>query len=120
MPQKSFFYTFHLFILYIFYRTFISYYGVQTIKITADYYGYTPNLVYIKKDILTRFIIDGKQLSGCNNSIIIPSLNIEKELQEGENIIEFTPNNVTSIDYSCWMGIIGGSIEVIDDLPSLK
>jgi sulfite exporter TauE/SafE/copper chaperone CopZ len=94
--------------------------GVQTIKITADYYGYTPNLVYIKKDIPTRFIIDGKQLSGCNNSIIIPSLNIEKQLQKGENIIEFTPNNVTSIDYSCWMGMIGGSIEVVDDLPSLK
>ncbi|HSQ33793.1 MAG TPA: sulfite exporter TauE/SafE family protein [Peptostreptococcaceae bacterium] len=94
--------------------------GVQTVKITADYSGYTPSLVYIKKDIPTRFIIDGKQLSGCNNAIVIPSLNVEKKLQEGENVIEFTPNNVTSIDYSCWMGMISGSIEVVDDISDIQ
>lgn len=93
--------------------------GVQTVKITADYSGYSPALVYIKKDIPTKFIIDGKQLTGCNNAIVIPSLNIEKELQEGENIIEFTPGN-TDIDYSCWMGMIRGNIKVVDELPNIQ
>lgn len=92
--------------------------GIQTVKITADYSGYSPALVYIKKDIPTKFIIDGKQLTGCNNAIVIPSLNIQKELQEGENIIEFTPGN-TDIGYSCWMGMIRGNIKVVDDLPNI-
>jgi sulfite exporter TauE/SafE/copper chaperone CopZ len=94
--------------------------GVQTVKITADYSGYTPSLVYIQKGIPTKFIIDGKQLSGCNNAIVIPSLNVEKELQEGENVVEFTPSDATSIDYSCWMGMIRGNIEVVDDISSVQ
>jgi hypothetical protein len=92
--------------------------GVQTVKITADYSGYSPTPLYIQKNIPTKLIIDGKQLTGCNNTIVIPSLNIQKELKEGENIIEFTPGN-TDIDYSCWMGMISGNIKVVDELPSI-
>ena len=92
--------------------------GVQTAKITADYSGYSPTPLYIQKNIPTKLIIEGKQLTGCNNTIVIPSLNIEKELKEGENIIEFTPGN-TDIDYSCWMGMISGNIKVVDELPSI-
>ena len=92
--------------------------GVQTVKITADYSGYSPTPLYIQKNIPTKLIIDGKQLTGCNNTIVIPSLNIQKELKEGENIIEFTPGN-TDIDYSCWMGMISGNIKVVDDLSSI-
>ncbi|GAA3650308.1 sulfite exporter TauE/SafE family protein [Asaccharospora irregularis] len=95
--------------------------GVQTLRLTASYSGYTPSLAYIQKGIPTKLIIDGQQISGCNNAIIIPSLNVEKELQEGENIIgEFTPENTGSIDYSCWMGMIGGSIEVVDDISDIQ
>ena len=92
--------------------------GIQTAKITADYSGYSPTPLYIQKNIPTKLIIEGKQLTGCNNTIVIPSLNIEKELKEGENIIEFTPGN-TDIDYSCWMGMISGNIKVVDELPSI-
>ena len=95
--------------------------GVQTLRLTASYAGYTPSLAYVQKGIPTKIIIDGKQISGCNNAIIIPDLNVEKELQEGENVIdEFTPENTGSIDYSCWMGMIGGSIEVVDDISKLQ
>jgi sulfite exporter TauE/SafE/copper chaperone CopZ len=94
--------------------------GVQTVKITAGYSGYTPSLVYIQKDLPTKFIIDGKQLTGCNSTIVIPSLDVEQKLQEGENVIEFTPEGTSSIDYSCWMGMISGSIEVVDDISDIK
>jgi plastocyanin domain-containing protein len=37
----------------------------------------------------------------------------------GENIIEFTPEKTGTIPYSCWMGMIGSSIEVVDDLSKV-
>ena len=32
----------------------------------------------------------------------------------GENVIEFTPEDVGIVDYTCWMGMISGRINVID------
>ena len=35
--------------------------------------------------------VSEKYLTGCNNEIIINEYGIKKELEVGENIIEFTP-----------------------------
>jgi hypothetical protein len=61
--------------------------GVQVIRMTADGSGYTPNGLYVQKNIPVKWIIDGKSLNSCNNSIIIPSLNKEVKLKSGENVI---------------------------------
>ena len=37
-------------------------------------------------------------------------------LQAGENIVEFTPTQTGAIPYTCWMGMIRGSIYVVDEL----
>ena len=92
--------------------------GVQVINMTADGYGYSPNVLYVKKDIPVKWIIDGKQITSCNNAIVIPSLNIKKQLANGENIIEFTPQD-KDLNFSCWMGMIRGVIRVVDDLDSV-
>ena len=38
--------------------------------------------------------------------------NIEYEFKKGENVIEFIPKETGSIQYSCWMGMITGKINV--------
>lgn len=93
--------------------------GKQVIKISANNQGYTPNVVYIQKGIPTEFIIDGESINFCNNKIVIPSMNIEKNLSSGENVIEFTPDS-GDINYSCWMGMLRGTIKVVDDLNSIN
>ncbi|GAA0775002.1 hypothetical protein GCM10008908_25810 [Clostridium subterminale] len=93
--------------------------GKQVIKISANNQGYTPNVVYIQKGIPTEFIIDGESINFCNNKIVIPSMNIEKNLSSGENVIEFTPDS-GDINYSCWMGMLRGTIKVVDDLNSIS
>lgn len=90
--------------------------GIQTITISANNYGYTPNAFYVQKGIPVRWIINGEQLNGCNNSIVFQ--NQEYPLKNGENIIEFTPGD-EDINFSCWMGMIPGLIKVTDDLDSL-
>ena len=78
---------------------------------TVDSNGYTPENFILKKNMPTKLIIDAKALNSCNQTIVFPSLNIEKTLNQGENIIEFTPTN-EDIAFSCWMGMISGNISV--------
>jgi heme/copper-type cytochrome/quinol oxidase subunit 2 len=93
--------------------------GVQVIRLTADNNGYTPNEIYVKKDIPVKLIIEGNKLNSCNNGVVVPALNIEKDLKLGENIIEFTPKD-EDIDFSCWMGMIKGVIKVTDNIDSIN
>ena len=92
--------------------------GKQTIKISATNQGYTPSIVYVQKGVPTEFIVDGESINFCNNKIVIPSMNIQESLSSGENIIEFTPED-KDINYSCWMGMLRGTIKVVDDLNSV-
>jgi len=92
--------------------------GVQIIKMTADNSGYTPNVLYVQKNIPVKWIINGKELTSCNNGIIIPSIDVQQNLKSGDNIIEFTPKD-KDISFSCWMGMIRGVIKVVDNVESI-
>ncbi len=92
--------------------------GVQVINMTADNNGYTPNAFYVQKGIPVKWVINGKELNSCNNSIVAQSLNIEQKLKSGENVIEFTPGD-KDINFSCWMGMIRGVIKVVDKLDTV-
>ncbi len=92
--------------------------GVQVIRMTADNNGYTPNAFYVQKGIPVKWIITGNQINSCNNAVVVPSLNIQKTLKSGENVIEFTPGD-KDINFSCWMGMIRGVIKVTDNLDSV-
>ena len=92
--------------------------GVQIIKMTADSSGYTPNVFYVQKDVPVKWITTGSQLNSCNGTLVVPSLNIEKTLKSGENIIEFTPKD-KDINFSCGMGMITGIIKVTDNIDAV-
>jgi sulfite exporter TauE/SafE len=92
--------------------------GFQYVDIEVQSGSYKK--VMVQAGIPVKFDIhaaDGK-LNGCNNTVIIPSLNIKKRLYEGDNIIEFTPEKAGTIGYSCWMSMIRSQIIVVDDLNS--
>lgn len=93
--------------------------GVQEINMTADGRGYSPNVLYVQKGMPARLIVNGEQITYCNNAIVIPSLNIQKKLSKGENIIEFTPEG-KDLSFSCWMGMIRGVIKVVDDVNNIS
>ncbi|MGV8980656.1 urease accessory protein UreH domain-containing protein [Clostridium sp.] len=92
--------------------------GVQIVRMTADGSGYTPNGLYIQKNMPVKWIIDGKSLNSCNSEIIIPDLNIQKTLKSGENVIEFTPKD-KDINFSCGMGMIRGIFKVVDNVETV-
>lgn len=62
------------------------------------------------------FHAEANQLNGCNKTLVIPDYNIQIELQPGDNIVEFTPQEVGTINYTCWMGMISSRIEVLEKI----
>lgn len=86
----------------------------QEIVMTVDYNGFTPNNFTLKRGVPVRWIINAKKLTGCNNEIIVPALSLDKKLSAGVNIVEFTPTQVGTIKFSCWMGMIRGKFLVAE------
>lgn len=92
--------------------------GVQVLNMTANVYGYTPKTLYVQKGMPVKWVVDGEEITGCNNTIVVPDMNIQQKLQSGNNLIEFTPGD-EDLNFSCWMGMKRGVIKVVDDLESI-
>ncbi len=88
--------------------------GVQVIQGEVERNAYPAILV--QKGVPVRFNlhVDEKNLNGCNNAIVIPEFNIQKKLQPGDNIVEFTPDKAGTYGYTCWMGMISSEITVVE------
>lgn len=86
---------------------------VQIIKMDVNY-GFSANKFVVKKGIPVKFEIEGINVTGCSNEIAIPRLGISQKINKGENVIEFTPTETGTLPFSCWMGMLGGEISVID------
>ncbi|MEK7218631.1 MAG: sulfite exporter TauE/SafE family protein [Patescibacteria group bacterium] len=88
--------------------------GVQEVAMSVTGYGYDPAFITIKAGVPVRFVIDGTEAGGCTRGFVIPSLNISKVLQSGENVIEFTaPSTPGRVAFSCSMGMVRGAFNVI-------
>ncbi len=94
--------------------------GKQIIKITATSYAYTPNLLTVKAGVPVRLEVKDEGTSGCTNAIIAKDLFPgEIKLTPGKvSVKEFTPQLPGRYKFSCWMGMVSGVIEVVDDTGS--
>ena len=88
---------------------------VQEVRMDVLQSGWSPNSFVVKKGVRVKWIINAKQLTGCNNEILVRDYNIDVKLKQGENIIEFTPDKVGTVQFSCWMGMLKGNFIVVDD-----
>ena len=92
--------------------------GVQIVTTGLSSGRYEP--IVVQKGIPVKWVIQAENgdINGCNNSIIVPKLGLRKKLAEGDNVIEFTPEESGVIPYSCWMGMIRSKITVVDDIAA--
>ncbi|MEK6938958.1 MAG: sulfite exporter TauE/SafE family protein [Nanoarchaeota archaeon] len=88
--------------------------GYQEIRMTVGSSGFSPNKFVLKKGVPVKWIITGAQLNGCNNKIQVPAYNLNFDVKPGEQTIEFTPDKVGTISWSCWMGMLRGAFVVTD------
>jgi plastocyanin domain-containing protein len=88
--------------------------GVQVVNTNLSSRGYEPIQVQAGIPVKWNMVAESSDINGCNNVLIIPEYGIEKQLQPGDNIIEFTPEEEGTIPFSCWMGMIRSQIIVGD------
>jgi sulfite exporter TauE/SafE len=87
----------------------------QVINMEVDRYGWTPDTFTLKKGVPVKWNIDVKELTGCNNEIVVRDYDIAAKLESGMNVVEFTPDEFGTVRWSCWMGMIPGVFVVTDD-----
>ena len=88
---------------------------VQIVRSTLSG-GRYPNIT-VKAGTPVRWIIDVPKgaLNGCNYRMVLRAYGISHTFSEGENVIEFTPEETGTVNYTCWMGMIRGKIFVTDE-----
>lgn len=89
--------------------------GVQVVNSTLTP-GRYPNIT-VQAGVPVKWVIDAPEgsVNGCNYKVMIRDYDIEYTFHTGENVIEFTPTSTGTVRYSCWMGMIHGSIFVTDE-----
>jgi uncharacterized protein len=92
--------------------------GVQ--KVSADLNPSVYPFIIVQKGIPVEFTISAKEenITGCNQTVVLPAYDVKKALKAGDNVIEFTPEETGIVPYTCWMGMLDGRILVVDDLGS--
>lgn len=87
---------------------------VQLVQSELDWQGY-PDIT-VRAGVPVRWVIhaDEEKITGCNNEMVIPALDLRVPLSPGDNIVEFTMNEPGIIPYTCWMGMLNGSITVVE------
>lgn len=88
--------------------------GTQTVTINVNDYGISPAVAVVQKGVETVVNFNGEKINSCNNRIILSNYGAGIDLTEGENKIEFVPEE--DFSFGCWMGMINGYIKVVDDI----
>lgn len=89
--------------------------GIQVVTSTLSP-GRYPDIT-VSAGVPVKWVIDAPQgsINGCNNELLIQEYNIGHKFQTGENIIVFTPEEAGTYRYTCWMGMIRGTITVVKE-----
>jgi sulfite exporter TauE/SafE/copper chaperone CopZ len=88
--------------------------GIQEVNMEVDASGYHPNSFVIKKGIPVKWNVNVPQLFSCTNELIMNAYGIDVHLKQGLNVIEFTPNKIGTIQFTCGMGMLHGNFIVTE------
>lgn len=87
----------------------------QTIYMTLDARGWSPNSFVLKKGVKTKWVINATSVSSCDNEIIVDGYGIDVKAHLGENVVEFTPGATGVITWHCPMNMYHGTFIVVND-----
>lgn len=93
--------------------------GKQIIKMTVLGSSYSPNYFKLKAGIPVQWEITSSGQSGCDSGAIVANGLLQgiTYLDPGAGqvkVVEFTPQSVGTYRFSCTMGMVRGTIEVVN------
>lgn len=56
---------------------------------------------------------EASDVNGCNNQFVVPAFGLTVDLAAGETVVRFTPDEPGVYPFSCWMGMLSGTITVV-------
>lgn len=87
----------------------------QVIKMDVTSAGvYSPSVLTVVKDVPVRWEITGADFMGCANTLVMRTFGVSTSLKPGLNVVEFTPTKTGSFTFSCSMGMVRGTMKVIE------
>lgn len=86
----------------------------QIVSMRVAYGTFSPSRFVLKRGVPVRWDIEGVDVSGCASSIVAPTIGVNQSLVLGMNTVRFTPSRTGTIPFSCAMGMIRGSFQVVD------
>jgi sulfite exporter TauE/SafE/copper chaperone CopZ/plastocyanin len=89
--------------------------GKQILKMNASASGYSPNYLKVRAGTPVRWEIKDTGTSGCTNAVISRNLfQGQINLVPGTTSVkEFTPTTPGKYRFTCWMGMVSGTLEVV-------
>ena len=93
--------------------------GKQVIKMTVLGSQYSPNYFKVKAGIPVQWEITSSGQSGCDSGAIVANGLVQGitylDPDAGQvKVVEFTPQSAGTYKFSCTMGMVRGTIEVIN------
>ncbi|MBD3363519.1 hypothetical protein GF362_07425 [Candidatus Dojkabacteria bacterium] len=98
--------------------------GKQILKMDALAGSYEPRVLKVRAGVPVVWEVTNQGVSGCSNEIIAKDLfegSIDlKNVNIGQTATkEFLPKEIGRYTFSCWMGMINGVIDVVDEQGQL-
>jgi uncharacterized protein len=90
--------------------------GKQVVRMTASASAYEPRAFKVRMGVPVRLEVTDVGTSGCTSAMVFPGMFSGRlALTHGQTSVkEFTPQKVGTFKYSCWMGMVTGSIQVVE------
>lgn len=89
--------------------------GRQQITMRISERGvYEPNVMTVEKGIPVDWTVIGGDFLGCADTLIMPAFGVQTNIETGKNLVQFTPTKTGKFTFSCSMGMIRGTMVVVD------
>jgi sulfite exporter TauE/SafE/plastocyanin len=87
--------------------------GEQVVRSTLQRGSYPAITVSAGTPVRWLIEADARNINGCNNRFVADAFKLEHKFTPGENVVLFTPEKPGTYTYTCWMGMIRGTITVV-------
>lgn len=88
--------------------------GVQYVSSTLRSGQYPDITVKAGEPVKWEIQAPEGSINGCNYKMIFRDFGVEYTFENGKNTLEFTPEKAGTYTYTCWMGMITGTIYVTE------
>ena len=86
----------------------------QIVKLSVENGNYVITPSQLKKDVPVRIEADVSTMPGCSKAVVISAFNAGKNLKDGDNALEFTPNKAGTFNIACAMNMYQGTFTVLE------